>query len=159
VAVFLSFHYDRDAQRAQQTINMGAIEEQTILNPQDWEAVKKQGKAAIETWIDDQMKYKTAVVVLVGAETASREWVKYEIAKAWDDKRPLVGVRIHGLKNLSEKTDTAGANPFAEVSLKSGKKVSDYVTLHNPAGADSKAVYASIKANLKAWADGAYKRP
>ncbi len=158
MAVFLSFHYDRDAHRVQQIMNMGVIDGQAIMNSQDWEAAKKKGKGAVETWINEQMKYKTAVVVLVGAQTASREWVKYEIAKAWDDKRPLVGVRIHGLKNLAEKTDTAGPNPFDNVSLKSGKKVSDYVQLHTPAGGDSKAVYASIQTNLKTWSDGAYKR-
>lgn len=158
MAVFHSFHYDRDAHRVQQILQMGAIEGQAILNAQDWEAVKRKGPAAIEKWIDDQMKYKSAVVVLVGAQTASREWVLYEISKAWDEKRPLVGVRIHGLQNLSKQTDSPGVNPFEKVALQSGKKVSDYVTLHNPAGADSKAVYASIKANLKTWVQGAYKR-
>ena len=158
MAVFLSFHYDRDAHRVQQIINMGAVEGQTILSSQDWEAVKNRGKAAIEAWIDEQMKYKTAVVVLVGKETATRDWVLYEIAKAWDEKRALVGVRIHGLKDLAGKTDAAGSNPFEKVSLKSGNKVSDYVKLHDPPGADSKAVYASIQASLNGWIDGAYKR-
>lgn len=158
MAVFLSFHYERDAQRVQQILNMGVVSEQAIMNAQDWEAVKKNGKIAVGNWIDAQMKYKTAVVVLVGASTASREWVQYEIRKAWDDKRPLVGVRINGLKNLNGQTAVAGPNPFERIALKNGKKVSDYVKLHTPAGADSKAVYASIKANLKAWADGAYKR-
>ena len=52
----------------------------------------------------------------------------------------------------------AGKNPFSEVSLKNGKTIANYVTLHSPAGSDSKAVYASIKSNLKTWVDGAYKR-
>jgi len=38
------------------------------------------------------MAYKSAIVVLVGAETASRRWVQYEIAHAWDNYKPLVGV-------------------------------------------------------------------
>lgn len=159
MAVFYSFHYERDAARVQQIVQMGALEGQKILNAQEWEAVKRRGKAAIENWIYEQMKHKTAVVVLVGAQTASREWVQYEIRKAWDDKRPLVGVRIHGLKDFNKKTDTAGANPFEKIALTNGAKVSDYVTLHTPLGSDSQAVYASIEANLKGWADGAYKRP
>jgi hypothetical protein len=158
VAVFFSFHYDRDVARVQQVLQMGALEGQTILSSQKWEEVKSQGDKAIERWIDDQMKYKSAVVVLVGSQTASRDWVRYEITKAWRESRPLVGVRIHGLKDFNQKIDAPGANPFEKVSLKNGKKVSDYVTLHSPPGTDSRAVYASIKANLNTWVNGAYKR-
>lgn len=47
-SVFYSFHYDNDAWRVQQIINMGALDGQTILNSQDWETVKRQGDAAIK---------------------------------------------------------------------------------------------------------------
>ena len=158
MAVFYSFHYDRDSWRVQQVMNMGKIEGQPLLNSQDWEAVKKQGKTAIEKWIGDNMAYKNAVVVLVGRETATRDWVRYEIVKAWNDKRPLVGVRIHGLKNADGKTDTAGDNPFSAITLDNGGNIGQYVTLHTPAGSDSQAVYDSIKTNIVGWVNGAYKR-
>ncbi|MCP4383098.1 MAG: TIR domain-containing protein [Hyphomicrobiales bacterium] len=156
MAVFYSFHYDRDSWRVQQVINMGALEGQPLLKPQEWEEAKKKA-GGIEKWIEEQMKYKTALVVLIGAQTASRPWVKYEIKKAWRDKKRLVGVRIHGLEGSDRKTDSQGANPFAKVSLTNGKKTSDYVPVHNPSGADSKAVYASIKNNLATWVNGGYK--
>jgi hypothetical protein len=157
-SVFYSFHYDRDHWRVNQVLKMGALEGQSILNAQDWEAVKRKGDAAIEKWIGDQMAYKKAVVVLVGAQTASRPWVDYEIRKAWDDKRPLVGIRIHGLKDQNSKTDSVGADPFAKIKLKNGLTVADYVTLHNPAGSTSDQVYASIKNNIESWVDGAVAR-
>jgi len=157
-SVFYSFHYDRDAWRVQQVINMGALEGQPILSAQDWEAVTRQGDPAIKNWIADQMKYKSAVVVLVGAQTASRPWVRYEIGYAWDNYKPLVGVRIHGLADETGRTDTAGANPFNHVTLKNGNKVGDYVPLYSPSGSNSQAVYASIKENLTTWVDSAYKR-
>ena len=124
MAVFYSFHYDRDAWRVQQIVNRGALEGQNILPAQDWEAVKRKGDAAIEKWIADQMAYKQAVVVLVGQQTSSRPWVLYEIRKAWDDNRPLVGVRIHGLADSSGKSDSAGTNPFELVKLQNGGTVS-----------------------------------
>ena len=158
MAVFFSFHYDRDAWRVQQILQMGAVEGQQILNAQDWEAVKRQGDQAIKNWVAGQMAYKTAVVVLVGAQTANRPWVRYEIAYAWDNKKPLVGVRIHGLADRSGRTDSAGADPFAAVSLKGGGSVADYVKLHYPVGSTSQDVYASIRANLTGWVAGAYKR-
>lgn len=47
-SAFLSFHYERDHWRVQQVINMGVIEGQQILSSQSWEAVKRQGRQAIE---------------------------------------------------------------------------------------------------------------
>jgi hypothetical protein len=157
-SVFFSFHYDRDAWRVQQIINMGALEEQTILSAQKWEEVKRRGKAAVEKWIADQMTYKSAVVVLVGRYTADRPWVRHEIAYAWDHRKPLVGIRIHGLADRAGETDLAGANPFSRVALQGGGTVGDYVPLYTPSGSTSQGVYGSIKRNLTAWVDGAYKR-
>ena len=156
VAVFFSFHYDRDNWRVQQVINMGALEGQPLLEPQEWEEAKEMA-GGIQNWIDQRMRYKTALVVLIGAETAFRPWVKYEIEKAWNDRKRLVGVRIHGLADITGSTDSKGANPFAKVPLTNGKKASHYVPVHDPGGADSEAVYASIKNNLKTWVDGGYK--
>lgn len=156
MAVFFSFHFDRDHWRVQQVLQMGALEGQPVLKPQEWEEAKKQA-GGIQKWIDEQMKYKTGLVVLIGSETASRPWVKYEIEKAWRDKKRIVGVRIHGLEDSSGKTDSKGADPFAAVSLSNGKKASDYVPVYDPSGADSKAVYATIKQNLETWAASGYK--
>lgn len=137
---------------------MGALEGQTILNAQDWEEVKQQGNAAIEKWIDDQMAYKKAVVVLIGSDTANRPWVRHEIVKAWNAKKPLVGIRINGLADSSGKTDSAGENPFAAVTFKQGGSLADYVPVYTPSGATSKEVHAAIAANISSWVDGAYAR-
>lgn len=157
-STFTSFHFDRDYWRVQQVRNMGAIEGNQIISPQSWETVKRKGKAAIEKWIDDEMKGKSAVVILVGRETSTRDWVNYEIRKAWNDRRPLVGIRIHGLKNKDGYTDTQGANPFASIKTSDGTALSAYLTLHAPTGSDSKAVYQNIADNLATWVANAYKR-
>lgn len=157
-SVFYSFHYDNDSWRVQQIIKMGFLEGQPILNSQDWEAVKQQGDAAIEKWIHDQMVYKKAVVVLIGSGTANRPWVQHEIKKAWDAKKPLVGVRIHGLADSSGNTATAGANPFEKVTLQNGGTVAGYVPVYTPSGLTSKDVHADISANITSWVDSAYAR-
>lgn len=157
VAVYYSFHFARDHWRVQQIEQMGALEGQPILNAQDWEKVKAKGAKAIEKWINDNMSHKSAVVVLIGAQTANRPWVRHEIIKGWSDKRKLVGIRIHGLKDGKGNTDAAGANPFEKIELDNGYTMASYVPVHNPAGADSKAVYASIQKNLKTWVEGGYK--
>lgn len=157
-SVFFSFDYDRDNWRVQQVLNMGAVEGGAAFTPQDWESVRFKTDAAIEKWIHEQMAWTRAVIVLVGRQTAESRWVRHEIAKAWDDKRPLVGVRIHGLKNSDQKVDVAGDNPFKKVTLQGGGTVGDYVTLHDPVGSVSTEVHASIKRNLESWVANAYKR-
>ena len=80
--VFLSFCYGDDVARVQQIRNMGMVEEQQILSPNDFEQVRRSGDAAIKRWIDNQLMYKQCVIVLVGENTANRPYVRYEIMKA-----------------------------------------------------------------------------
>ena len=78
------------------------------------------GNAAVEKWIDEHMKYKQAVVVLIGEETASRPWVQYEIAKARNEKRPLVGIHVYNLKSMSDGVSRKGLNPFTQFKINNG---------------------------------------
>lgn len=157
-SVFASFHYDKDNWRVQQVLKMGAIEGGSLLTSQEWESVKRKTSEAIKNWIHTQMLRKSAVVVLVGAETASRDWVDYEIRKAWQDKRPLVGVRIHGLKDSNQRTSSAGRNPFANVDLINGGNLASLVPLYDPGGNDSQSVYNSIADNIDRWIGNAVTR-
>lgn len=154
--VFFSFHFDPDSWRASQVRNMGVLESDEPVSGNDWETVKRGGDAGIERWIAAQMKGRTCAVVLVGAETAQRPWVKYEIKKAWVDGLGVLGIRIHGLKNRFEQTSSAGKNPFDAWNI-SGTPMSQIVTLYNPRGADSKAIYADIHNNLDTLVESAIK--
>jgi MTH538 TIR-like domain (DUF1863) len=154
--VFYSFHFDNDAWRASQVRNMGVLEGNEPVTANDWEEVKRGGDAAIERWIAAQMKGRTCAVVLVGAETSSRPWVRYEITKAWNDGLGVVGVRIHGLKNASSSTSSPGNNPFSGINVK-GTPMSQIVALHDPVGVDSKAIYDKIHNSLDAWVENAIK--
>ena len=155
-SVFFSFHFQNDHWRAAQVRAMGTIEGTSELSDNDWEAVKKKGNAAIESWIDAQMKGTSCTVVLVGSGTAGRPWIDSENKRSWELKKGLVGIRIHNLLNASSKSDNAGANPFA--TWKVGEKpMTDFVSLYNPPGADSKQVYKSIADNIDAWVEAAIK--
>lgn len=151
MAVFYSFYYDRDVHRVQLIEQMGALEGQPILNHQEWETVKSGGDNAIKEWISDKMKWKSAVIVLVGKETASREWVHYEIQKAWDEKKPLLGIRIHGLSSMGS-VDSSGPNPFDRVSGVSGVPIFDPTQTDWTGKIDSKATYNYLKDHLTTWA-------
>jgi hypothetical protein len=75
-------------------------------------------------WIQDQLKNTTVTVVLIGTETASREWVRYEIRESWKRGNAIVGVRIHGIKDPDSKTDNFGVNPLDVVKFEGGTTLS-----------------------------------
>jgi hypothetical protein len=153
--VFFSFHFDNDVMRVQQIRNIGAIEGNTPVSANDWEEVKRKGDNFIEKWIEDNMKYRSCVVVLVGEETANRKWVKYEIEKAWNDGKGLVGIYIHNLKCPRNGKCNQGPNPFDEFNFKDGKKLSSVVKCHNPNSFDA---YNDIAKNIENWIETAAKK-
>ena len=151
--VFYSFYYKRDVHRVQLVQKIGALEGQPVLNAQEWETVKGRGPKAVQDWIDEQMKYKRAVIVLIGAETARRPWVKYEIEKAWAEGKPLLGVRIHGISSMGV-VDAEGANPFYAADVPGYSiPVFDPTQRDWRGNIDSQATYNYLAANLEAWSD------
>lgn len=152
--VFYSFHFDNDVMRVQQIRNMGVLEGNTPVSVNDWEEVKKKGDAAIEKWIDDNMNYRSCVVVLVGEKTASRPWIKHEIKKAWKDGRGLLGIYVHNLKDPNTGTCSKGTNPFTQFPFKVGNTVYA-IKCHDPKSDDA---YNDIKDHIETWIEDAIKQ-
>ncbi len=95
------------------------------------------------------MHARSCTVVLVGANTAGRKWINYEIIKFWDDGMGVVGIHIHGLKNSQSSLSAKGSNPFATIGYgNTGRKLSSIVKCYNPTGANSQERYAWIKKYL-----------
>jgi hypothetical protein len=152
--VFYTFHFKPDSHRVAQVRNMGVIEGQPLLSSNQWEDVKQGGDKAIREWINEQMTGKSCSVVLIGSATAGRKWVNYEIKKTWDDGKGLVGIYIHGLKDLSKNQSTKGANPFAAFTVDS-TALSSIVKAYDPPYSASTDVYNYIANNVEAWIDEA----
>jgi hypothetical protein len=146
---FYSFHYKPDNWRAATVRSIGAIDGNKPATDNDWESVTKGGDDAIKRWIGDQMYGRSCTVVLVGADTANRKWINYEIIKSWDDGMGVVGIYIHGLKNSEGNTSTQGSNPFDYIGYgNTGKKLSSIVKCYNPAGSNSQERYDWITKHL-----------
>ena len=90
---------------------------------------------------------RSCTVVLVGAETADRWWISYEITKSWNDGKGLVGIHIHGLTDQYGNTSRPGVNPFASIEL-GQDRLSSIVKCYNPPGRNSKDRYSWIERNL-----------
>lgn len=150
--VFYSFHFDYDVMRVQLIRNIGAIEENKPVTANQWEIIKRAGDLAIKRWINQNMANCSCLVVLVGQETANRYWVQYEIEKAWNDGKGLLGIYIHNLKCARNGYCYKGSNPFENFTLRDGRKLSSIVKCYNP---NSNNAYNDIRYNIEDWIDEA----
>lgn len=157
VPVFYSFHFKNDVMRVQQVRQMKLLDGNPPASANDWERLKRTGKTAVERWIDQNMKYKRCVIVLIGSETSTRPWVRYEIEKAWKDGRALMGIHIHNLRCPNTGTDRKGQNPFKLFTFNDGRALSDFVPVYNPSPGNA---YSEISRNLQGWINHAinYKK-
>jgi MTH538 TIR-like domain (DUF1863) len=117
--VFFSFHFERDAWRAGQVRNSWIAkpdrEVSGFWDSAAWEEVKKRDDKAIKDWIDKQFKGTSVTVVLIGAETSSRAYVKYELEKSWQKGNGILGIYIHRIKDSNKKTDEQGKTTFGPI--------------------------------------------
>jgi hypothetical protein len=117
--VFFSFHYERDAWRAAVVRNHWVSKEDResagYFDSASWEEVKKKGEPAIKKWIADNLKGTTVTVVLIGAETSSRKWVRYELRESHKKGNGMFGVYIHNIKDQEGKKDKHGSIHFGEI--------------------------------------------
>lgn len=157
--VFYSFHFDNDVMRVQLIRNMGIVEGDTPASPNEWEQLKKKDGGQ-KKWIDDNMSNRSTVIVLIGMQTYARPWVKYEIKKASDEKRALLGVYVHNLTCPNNGKCAQGLNPFDYVTIpdgpNKGKALSTIVKCHNPPSSDA---YGNISSNLDKWIEAAHLAP
>lgn len=114
--VFFSFHYGRDVWRVNQIRNSWVAREDReaagFIDAAEWEEVKQDGEEAIKEWIGDQMHGTSVTAVLIGNETADRDWVRYEIKKSIERGNGIVGIKVHSLKDKEGSTDFGGSNPL-----------------------------------------------
>jgi len=125
--VFFSFHYERDIWRANVVRNSWVTQDREAAGFWDaslWEEAKKKGDDALKKLISDGLIGTSVTVVLIGAETYDRKWVKHEIIESYKRNNGLLGVYINQIEDQDGKTDQAGPNPFDSIYIeRGGRKV------------------------------------
>jgi hypothetical protein len=125
--VFFSFHYQRDLWRVNVVRNSGVIDGVSAAGFYDaslWEDAKRRGDDAVKRLINDGLKGTSVTAVLIGAETAKREYVSYEIERSIALGNGLLGIRINDIKDKDGRTDPPGLIP--EALTKAGAPVYIY---------------------------------
>ncbi len=144
--VFYSFHFENDNWRAGQIRNIGTVDGDKPINGNKWEEVKSKSDSVIRTWIDDNLKDKSCLIVLIGEKTSERKWVNYEIRRAWELGKSVCGVYIHKLENVLGSQSQKGKNPLAS-----------YIPVFDSSFETSKYVYDDIKNNIAELVEDAIK--
>lgn len=112
--VFFSFDWD-DVWRVNQVRHSWVTKGNAkagFADAADIEKVKKQADKEIRKWIDRQLQGKSVTCVLIGSKTNKSKWVRYEIKKSIEQKKGLLGILIHNLKDVDGRADKKKANPL-----------------------------------------------
>ncbi|MET3414047.1 TIR domain-containing protein [Methylobacterium sp. 1030] len=121
--VFFSFHYGRDVRRIQQIRQSWVIraqgEAQPFYDTAAFEEAKRRA-GGIENWIEEQLRGTSVTVVLFGAETYDRPWVRHEIKRSYQLKKGLLAIDIHKVKDPRLGIDVRGKNPLSYWSVDRG---------------------------------------
>ena len=159
--VFFSFHFEQDAWRAAQIRNARTVDGNEPVTDNSWEEVKRGGDRAIRQWIEGQLLNRSCLVVLVGTYTAERKWVSYEINRAWQLGKGIVGVCIHQLQNQNGLQSSQGQNPFVGHLVRSDSggvyTMNSIVKNYIVPSWDSQTVYRGIVNNLATWVEEAIR--
>lgn len=122
-----------------------------LLDATEWNWVVRDDERAGTAWIQQNMRFASAVVVLVGEHTDRNPWVRREIFAAWSECRPLLGVHAYGIVDADGRTCEKGKNPFHHLKFRSGGYMSDYVPVFEPQGDDPVTFLADLEAKLPEW--------
>jgi hypothetical protein len=119
--VYFSFHYEGDVWRTNQVRNSWVTksngEPAGFQDAAEFEAVRKEGDAAVERWIDKNLEGTSVTVVLVGEHTCNRYWVRYEIQQSIDRGNGVIFIKIHNLKDQNGNTCPEGALDFGGIDV------------------------------------------
>jgi hypothetical protein len=115
---YFAFHFDdimrvNNVRNAWKITHPDSVFNRSFYDSSLWESKKLEGDEAVKRLIREGVGYTSAVCVLVGTETWSRRWVKYEIARSVIDGRGLLTVHVNGLNHHQRRLpDALGQNPL-----------------------------------------------
>ena len=151
---FYSLHYDGDRSRVAGVRASKALVPNQELELAEWDKLKRSGELAVKRWIEKSLQGRSCTVVLIGAHTASRPWVHYEIKRSAELGLGLLGIHVHHLKDAKGQQSGKGANPFEHAASGLGA-IASHPLVFDPPETDAKLAYHYIVDNLARWAEEA----
>jgi hypothetical protein len=119
--VYFAFHYqDVEDFRANVVRNSNVVEGVDGAGYYDcsiWEEAKRTSDLALKRLINKELQGTSVTVVLIGSDTWSRRWVRYEIMKSIDKENKVIGIHINNIKDKNGKIKLKGTNPFDNLGI------------------------------------------
>lgn len=130
--VFFSFHYeDVKFFRANVVRNSWVVNnnfDTVFFDGSLWEKAQTKGTDAIRNLIDNVgLKNTSVTTVLIGAETHTRRWVRYEILKSFERGNGILGLHVNRIKDRHSRITSRGLNPLDRLGFEiseDGRKIS-----------------------------------
>jgi hypothetical protein len=126
-SVYFSFHYqDVIDFRANVVRNSGKFQFRQkgaeFRDSSIWEEAEEKKVKNIKRLIEDELKGSSVNCVLIGSDTYSRRFVRYEVMKSFEAKKGQIGVGINWIKDKNGNTKFwPGENPFNYLGMKVSK--------------------------------------
>lgn len=120
-SIFFSFHYsDVSSFRANVVRNSWVTMNNLVsfIDKSAWEEAQQKGTIEIKKLIEKWLKGTSVTVVLVGTETFSRRWVKYEIVKSFVEGKGILPIYINRIPSKNEGIKGKGINPLERLAVK-----------------------------------------
>jgi hypothetical protein len=121
--VYFAFHFDdimrvNNVRQAWRIEHPDAPQMRSFYDSSLWESRQLESPESLKSLICDGVERTSAVCVLVGSNTWSRRWVRYEIARAVIDGRGLLAVHLNNLRHhITKLPDICGANPLGCIGV------------------------------------------
>jgi hypothetical protein len=121
--VYFSFHFDdimrvNNVRQAWKIDHPDAPQMRSFYDSSLWESRRLDSPESVKALIRDGVEHTSAICVLVGTETWSRPWVRYEIARAVIDGRGLLAVHLNNLcHHVTRLHDLLGRNPLEYMAV------------------------------------------
>ena len=113
---FFSFYFTEDRHRARQVmaawLSGDGREATPFISREALLAMIEGGIPLIYQWIEEEIAKADVSVVLIGQGTAGRHFVEYEIAQSIRQRKPVLGVRVHGLPDEGGGRCQPGVSPL-----------------------------------------------
>ncbi len=121
--VFFSFYYQKDIWRVNQVRQSWRFqhedsrESEGFFDASLWEKSQRTSDESLKSLIRDGLSNTSVTCVLAGSHTASRRWVKYEIAQSLVRGNGLLTVKIHNMENSKRQACIEGTNPLDVIGI------------------------------------------
>lgn len=120
--VFFSFHYDdvemfRANVVRKHDITKESRDDAGFFDASIWESAQRRGDEALKRLINGALDGTSVTAALIGTDTCTRRWVRYEIFKSLARGNALIGVHINQIRDKERQTKPLGQNPFDHLAV------------------------------------------